>query len=140
MTIKCDHIASDLQTQWQDHFHMRDQTWKLVQYSILLFLGVIGLEYQINDKVILVPAYSAVIVTSLFGIFIAIHHRRRQKEKFDIITIYSEELGLYPLIAPVILKSKKGLGGIMSTSLFIIVIQAGVFLVSILLLIKKIYS
>ena len=139
MGVKCDHIADDLQTQWQDHFHMRDQTWKLLQYSILFFLGVIGLEYQIDDRVILSAVYLAVNITSLFGLFVAVHHRRRQREKFEMITIYAEELGLYELIAPVILKSKKGFFGKMSTSLFIIVMQTGLFIVSLFLLTKKLF-
>lgn len=52
-------ISSDLQTQWQDHFHMRDQTWKVLQYSILFFLGVVGLEIKAVDTVFLVLPYVA---------------------------------------------------------------------------------
>jgi hypothetical protein len=46
MVPRPDDISHDLQTQWQDHFHMRDQTRKVLQYSILFFLGVIGLEIK----------------------------------------------------------------------------------------------
>lgn len=60
-------ILSNLQTQWQDHFHMRDQTWKVLQYSILFFLGVVGLEIKRIDAIYLVLAYLAVFVTSAFG-------------------------------------------------------------------------
>ena len=70
-------ISNDLATQWQDHFHMRDQTWKVLQYSILFFLGAVGLEIKGVDEVIRATAYLAVIVTSLFGLAVAVHHRQR---------------------------------------------------------------
>ena len=127
-------IASDLQTQWQDHFHMRDQTWKVLQYSILFFLGVVGLEIKSIEKTFLVPAYIAVLVTSAFGLFVALHHRRRQKEKFEIIEIYERELGLYELIKPVIDKANEKVTGRINTSTFIVAMQAALFLVSAFLL------
>lgn len=95
-------ISSDLETQWQDHFHMRDQTWKVLQYSILFFLGVVGLEIKGEHKDLLIVAYVALLVTSVFGFLVALHHRRRQNEKFEIIKIYETELGLYELIKPVV--------------------------------------
>lgn len=63
-------ISSNLQTQWQDHFHMRDQTWKVLQYSILFFLGVVGLEIKQVDTFYLVIAYAALFLTSAFGVII----------------------------------------------------------------------
>ena len=65
-------IALNLQAQWQDHFHMRDQTWKVLQYSILFFLGVIGLEIKAVDKAFLILSYGAVLCTSAFGVVIAV--------------------------------------------------------------------
>ena len=100
-------ISDDLSTQWQDHFHMRDQTWKVLQYSILFFLGVVGLEIKGVDNTILMLAYIAVLVTSIFGVFIAIHHRKRQKEKFELIRAYAQELGLDKITEPVLSKASK---------------------------------
>ena len=129
-------ISSDLQSQWQDHFHMRDQTWRVLQYSILFLLGVIGLEIKEIDRLFLASAYVAVIVTSAFGLVIAVHHRRRQKEKFDIIKRYEHELGLDELIEPVIAQSRKTLTGRANTSTYIVVMQAAIFFVSVLLLVR----
>ncbi len=133
-------ISSDLQTQWQDHFHMRDQTWKVLQYSIFFFLGVVGLEIKGVDKALLVLAYMAVLITSLFGFFVALHHRRRQKEKFQIIGIYERELGLYELIKPILDDAHKTLAGRLNTSTYIVVMQLALAFVAALLLMKVLLS
>ena len=134
-------ISSDLQNQWQDHFDMRNQTWKLLQYSIIFFIGVVGLKFKENiDKSILIWAYVAVILTSAIGVIIAIHHRRRQKEKFEIIEIYAKELGIFHLIESILNKSKKGWTGKISTSIYIIVMQLSLCSLSIFMLIKLILT
>ncbi|MBN1931791.1 MAG: hypothetical protein JW786_09315 [Desulfobacterales bacterium] len=132
-------ISNDLQTQWQDHFHMRDQTWKVLQYSILFFLGVVGLEIKAVDKSILVLAYIAILVTSIFGVIIAVHHRQRQKEKFRIIMIYEKELGLIKLIKPVLDDAHKPVAGRINTSTYIVVMQLALALLAFLMLMKKIF-
>lgn len=125
-------ISSDLQTQWQDHFHMRDQTWKVLQYSILFFLGVVGLEIKGEvHSIVLLVSYIAVLVTSLMGCLVAIHHRHRQEEKFDIIKIYEHELGLDGMIEPVLSQAKKS---IVSTCNFIVVMQVALMLVSVFMI------
>jgi hypothetical protein len=43
---------------------------------------------KVADRFILSLAYTAVALTSAFGFIIALHQRRRQKEKFKIIGIY----------------------------------------------------
>jgi hypothetical protein len=39
-------IIKDLELQWKDHFHMRDQTWKTLTNSTLFFFGIVGLEIK----------------------------------------------------------------------------------------------
>ena len=137
MSARPEDISQDLQTQWQDHFHMRDQTWKVLQYSILFFLGIVGLEIKGVDSLVLIAAYVAVVCTALSGLIIAVHHRRRMKEKFEIIKIYERELGLYDLIEPVLKESKKGITGGVNTTNYIVAMQLAVTLVSVVLLIKR---
>ena len=127
-------ISDNLKTQWQDHFHMRGQTWKVLQYSILFFLGVVGLEIKKFNTVYLVLAYGAVILTSGFGLVIAIHHRRRQKEKFEIIAAHEKELGIDTLIKPVLEKAYASWTGRINTSTYIVVMQALLCAISICLL------
>ena len=108
----------------------------MLQYSILFFLGVVGLEIKGVDLFVLVPAYISVIFTATCGLLIALHHRRRQKEKFEIIKIFEHELGLDVLISPVLATAHKGLFGCINTTWFIVAIQIAVFTVSVFLLIK----
>jgi uncharacterized membrane protein YiaA len=131
-----DAISKDLHTQWLDHFHMRDQTWKVVQYSILFFLGVVGLEIKEVDKIFLTVAYVAVLITSAFGVVIALHHRQRQLEKFMIIEIYEKNLGLYELIKPVLEKTKRSPIGRVNTGTYIVAIQTSIFIISFFLLLR----
>ena len=140
MNERTEAVARDLQTQWQDHFHMRDQTWKVLQYSILFFIGVVGLEIKPVDKTFLVPAYLAVLCTTAFGVVVALHHRRRQKEKFRIIQIYERELGLDALIKPVLDEAHSSITGRVNTSTYIVAMQTAIFVVATFLLCRVFLS
>ena len=129
-------ISSNLQTQWQDHFHMRDQTWKVLQYSILFFIGIVGLEIKKVDTVYLILAYAAVFLTSAFGVVIALHHRRRQEEKFEIIAAHERELGIDTVIKPVLEKAHATWTGRINTSTYIVVMQTSLCVVSACLLVR----
>ncbi|MEM1172096.1 MAG: hypothetical protein AAGJ08_24200 [Cyanobacteria bacterium P01_H01_bin.35] len=72
-------ILKDLEMQWKDHHHMRDQTWKTLTNSLLLFLGVVGLELKGVDNTVMILAYILVSVAGLFVFFVSLHHRLRQK-------------------------------------------------------------
>ena len=112
----------DMEIQWNDHFHMRDQTWKTLQYTIAIFLGVVGLQFKEGiDPNILLIAKSALLVTSLLGLIIALHHRIRQRLKFDLINFYEEKLGLKPDIDPILQRYESGFFNIVNTSTFICV-------------------
>jgi len=134
MDDKRNAIISNLGTQWQDHFHMRDQTWKVLQYSILFFLGVVGLEIKQVNIVYLVLAYGAVILTSAFGLVIALHHRRRQREKFEIIAAHEQELGISEMIKPILDKAHSTCIGNINTSTYIVLMQAVLCIISACLL------
>ena len=108
-------LSRDLETQWKDHFHMRDQMWKTIQFGILFFIGVVGLDITIDNKIIVVLAYIALFFTSFIGLIVATHLRKRQKEKFEIIKTFEKELKIYDLIKDIIVESKKGLFGRIDT-------------------------
>jgi hypothetical protein len=130
-------ISSDLQTQWQDHFHMRDQTWKVLHYSILFFIGIVGLEIKEVNKICLILAYVALFLTSTFGAIVAFHHRRRQKEKFEIIAVYEHKLGIDKLIGHILEKAHSKW---INTSIYIVMMQVSLCILSACLLVKKIMS
>ncbi|MFZ5517401.1 MAG: hypothetical protein ACOY90_12220 [Candidatus Zhuqueibacterota bacterium] len=133
-------LSDNLKTQWQDHFHMRDQTWKVLQYSILFFLGVVGLEIKQVNIFYLALAYSAVILNSVFGLIIALHHRRRQKEKFEIIKAHEKELGIDTLIKSFLVTAHSTAVGKINTSTYIVVMQASLCMISVCLLIRLFMS
>jgi len=140
MDEKLNLISSNLQTQWQDHFHMRNQTWKVLQYSILFFLGIVGLELKQIDTFYLMIAYAALFLTSAFGAIIAFHHRRRQNEKFEIIAVHERTLGIDKLIEPVLKKAHSTWTGKINTSTYIVVMQVSLCILSACLLGRLIMS
>ena len=83
-------------------------------------------------------ATASISCTALTGLIIALHHRRRQKEKFEIIKVYERELGLYELIEPLLEKSKEGITGRFNTTNYIVAMQLAVAIVSIILLVKRV--
>ena len=91
---KLDAVLKDLELQWKDHWHMRDQTWRTLTYSAAIFAGVIGLRFNAADELILMTGYIAVMIASFFGVIVAAHHRTRQGQKFSIISKYEELLEL----------------------------------------------
>lgn len=79
-----DAILKDLEIQWKDHHHMRDQTWKTLTNSLLLFLGVVGLELKGTDNTVMILAYILVLLAGLFGFFVSLHHKITAKRKICI--------------------------------------------------------
>ena len=140
MDIQKEAISRDLQTQWQDHFHMRDQTWKVLQYTIIFFLGIIGLEITGVEKIVLILGYIAVICITISGMLIALHHRRRQKEKFKIILEYEKLLGLDAIIKSVLEGAHTGITGFMNTTIFIVTMHIAVLIISLVLLTRQLFN
>lgn len=113
-------FLKDMELQWNDHFHMRDQTWKTLQYTIAIFIGVVGLQYNEGiDQNILLISKIALLATSILGFIVALHHRSRQNLKFDLIEFYEEQLELTPLIGPILKKHGSGIFNMVNTSTYI---------------------
>jgi len=129
----------DLELQWHDHFHMRDQAWKSLSNSGVMFLGVVGLEiYKGFPAFVMIAAYAALIGVSWCGYRVALHHRDVQQNiKFPIILRYEMLLGLMPVFEDIIAKHRsKGLG----TSTYIVVAHQSLAVIAALLLLKKLYD
>jgi hypothetical protein len=137
-----DAILKDLNIQWTDHHHMRDQTWKTLTNSLLLFLGVVGLELKGVADTVMVPAYILLTVASLSGLAVSCHHRLRQKEKFKYIRKYQDILELTPIKNPIKeefdnLKGCKRLANKANTVLFISIMHGIVAIIAIILLLRR---
>jgi hypothetical protein len=134
-----DAFLKDLELQWKDHFHMRDQTWKTLTNAVLLFLGVVGLEIKGIENIVMIPAYLVVILTAFFGWSVASHHRLRQKQKFAMITKYEELLGIYQ-IKKAILEEGETKANITSkffTGGFTRIMHIGIGTVAVFLLVRR---
>jgi hypothetical protein len=134
-------LLKDLELQWKDHFHMRDQTWKTLTNTSLFFLGAVGLELREVGKLVMIVVYAALILATLFGILIARQHRIRQGQKFAFIEEYEKQLGLYTIKEPIITEKKynKGFTKFL-VARFIEVMEICILIVAIFLLIRKAMS
>lgn len=129
-------ILKDLDIQWKDHFHMRDQTWKTLTNTILFFLGTIGLEFKNVEAYVMVVAYGGLILVAFFGFLVAAHHRVRQKQKFSLIKKYEEMLDLWEIKEPFLNGKKEKV----FTATFIQLMELLIALVAIVLLIRTIIN
>lgn len=131
-------LLKDLELQWKDHFHMRDQTWKTLTNTSLFFLGTVGLEIKEVGKLVMIVAYASLILATLFGIFVARQHRIRQGQKFAFIEKYEKLLGLYGIKESTITAKEynKGFSKFL-VARFIEMMEFCILVVAIFLLIRK---
>ena len=134
-----DAMLKDLDIQWRDHFHMRDQTWKTLTYSALFFLGIVGLDLKGHPDSVMIPAYAVVLVVALFGFVVAAHHRTRQGQKFEIIEIYEKELGIYALKQGVLSRKETFVAKVFTAG-FIKMVQLSIAVVALVLLINRLLA
>lgn len=85
-------LAMDL--AWRDHHHARNQTWRAVQIEAVLGAGLVTADAQFEDPTTTSAAAILVILATLFGILISLHHRRLERRKFIHIMNCEEYLGL----------------------------------------------
>ena len=101
-------MLRDLEIQWHDHFHMRDQTWKTLTNSSVFFLGVVGLEMKGVPTLVMLPIYFLLALVGIMGFMIARHHMNRQKQKFLLITEYEKLLGLWDIKKSYVVAPQRG--------------------------------
>ena len=132
-------VLKDLEIQWKDHFHMRDQTWKVLTNTLLFFLGTIGLEIKGVTKFVMLCAYGSLLLIAAFGTIIAWHHRLRQRQKFAIIRMHEEVLGLYNVKRGILSEdeAKRHLIGTVFTVRFIEIVQLLISLIACVLFVAK---
>lgn len=135
-----DAVLKDLELQWKDHFHMRDQTWKTLSNAALVFLGVVGLEIKDVGDFVMIPAYVVLLLVAILGWTVASHHRVRQKQKFTFIAQHEQYLGLFDNKKPIIedADKKSGIAGKVFTARFIELMHAGIGVVAPFLLLRRI--
>jgi hypothetical protein len=80
---------------WRDHHHARDQTWKAVQMEAVLAAGLVTLDVQFHSVVATTLMGVLVVLSTLSGILISLHHRGVERRKFEHILNCEEALGLH---------------------------------------------
>ena len=85
----------DLELQWQDHFHARNQTWKALSVSGALAVALIGLDWQTDEPIVTLIASLLLAFVAIFGMQITIRHRNNvETKKFKSIIELEKLLGL----------------------------------------------
>ena len=91
-----DAVIGALNQAWQDHHHMRDQTWRVVQMEAMLCAGLVAVEFTYGNVATTVLGAILVALIGYCGFCITWHHRKREKEKFQTIAKCQEQLRLSP--------------------------------------------
>jgi hypothetical protein len=86
-------LAMDL--AWRDHHHMREQTWRALQVEAALAAGLVGIDWQIQNIYVTVATGILVMLASVYGVLITLHHRKGEIRKFTHILNCEEALGLH---------------------------------------------
>jgi hypothetical protein len=93
--IEPDSIRAAMELAWQDHHHARDQTWRALQLEAALAAGLVGVDWQIQNAVATIAAGILVVIATIFGMLISLHHRKVEIRKFTHIVNCEEALGLH---------------------------------------------
>jgi len=88
-------LRHQLQLEWQDHIQTRAQTWKTLEIEAALFLGLIGADLKLNNVWLTLVLGLILVIASMSGVIITVHHRRGQVRKFTHIDRLEEALGLH---------------------------------------------
>ena len=82
-----------LETEWQDHFQTRIQTWKALEIAALLTVAIVGIQWKVTHPVVGLISSILLIGVSLFGMQITFRHRNSVEfTKFTIIKEIEKQL------------------------------------------------
>ena len=131
---------------WRDHHHARNQTWKAVQIEVLLAAGIVGVDFQLENFGATLAAGILVIIASMFGVMISLHHRKLEIRKFTHIMNCEEALGLHQhsIIDNVSLPSPITFWDVfrfwrMNTALFILRMHVAIMVFAVVFIVARYY-
>ncbi|UCG52354.1 MAG: hypothetical protein JSW58_02030 [Candidatus Latescibacterota bacterium] len=90
-----DTLRHALDIEWQDHFQTRRQTWRTLEIVAILLLGFVAADLRLNSTWVTIVLGFLVILASLAGVSISLHHREAQVRKFTHIDRLEDALGLH---------------------------------------------
>ena len=84
--MKDDALLKFFETEWQDHFQTRKQTWQALQIAALLTVAIVGVQWTSENSIVGIFSSLLLIGISLFGMQITFRHRNSvEVTKFTII-------------------------------------------------------
>jgi len=130
------------ETEWQDHFQTRRQTWQALEIAALLTVAIVGIQWKASHWLVGIISSMILIGVSLFGMQITFRHRNSVEiMKFTIITEIEKRLKFKALGLGV--PKRITLGDILrfwksNTSLFLLRMQAIILILGIVMLVFSI--
>lgn len=118
-----------LEIEWQDHFQTRTQTWKTLEIEAPLVIGLIGIDWQLRNRLATMIVAALLIIAAYFGARITIHHREVEQNKISTIidienALGAAEMGLFTKVhRPSPLRWYSVFSRQSSTSLFILIMH-----------------
>lgn len=88
-----DALLKLFETEWQDHFQTRSQTWQALQVAALITVAIVGIQWKVELPIVGLISSALLIGVSLFGMQITFRHRNSvERKKFVVITAIEKRL------------------------------------------------
>jgi hypothetical protein len=85
----------DLELQWQDHFHVRNQTWRALGVSMVFAVFIIGFDWFQDNAIFTIVSSILLAIIALLGMQVTIRHRNQSEIiKFRTIMELEKSLGI----------------------------------------------
>ncbi len=89
-----DSLLKMFETEWQDHFQTRRQTWQALQIAAVLTAAIVGIQWKVSEPLVGILSSVLLIGVSLFGMQITFRHRNSTEiTKFTVISEIEKRLG-----------------------------------------------
>jgi hypothetical protein len=96
-----DALLKSLDQQWTDHQHMRDQSWKSLNYSVALFGAIITATFSKPLETYVLPMCVVLVLFAICGAYVAGQHAIQQKNKLIAIQKIELKLGLGDVLSSI---------------------------------------
>jgi len=84
-----------MEMEWLDHFQTRNQTWKSLEIEAVLAIGLIGIDWQLDNIFATSMVGVLLIISAFFGLMITVRHRNNvEVMKFIHIIDIEKRLGM----------------------------------------------
>jgi hypothetical protein len=83
-----------MEIQWQDHFQTRIQTWKTLEIAAIIAVALVGINWRINSPLITTVTAILLMLVAYSGMQITLIHRVVEQNKFRIIALLEDQLGI----------------------------------------------